>query len=102
MRLRLAVQAGKMFVYEWDAATDRLVRSSESTHILGIAESTPLTGQQILARVHPDDRGRLLPAIAALSVANPSLAITYRIVRPDSSVIWVERNSRAHFDEHGT
>jgi PAS domain S-box-containing protein len=100
-RLRLAVQAGKMFVYEWDATTDLLVRSAESAEILGIAESTPLTGQQILAKVYTDDRERLMAAIAELSPAKPALAITYRIVRPDSSVIWVERNSRAHFDEQG-
>ena len=100
-RLRLAVQAGKMFAYEWDAATDILVRSSESAAILGIPETTPLTGQQILTKVHPDDREKLLAAMAQLSNAKPNLAITYRIFRPDGSLIWVERNSRAHFDEHG-
>ena len=29
-RLRLAVEAGKMFAYTWDAATDAIVRSGES------------------------------------------------------------------------
>jgi PAS domain S-box-containing protein len=100
-RLRLAVQAGRMFVYEWDALTDTLVRSAESAKILGISETTPLTGQQILAIVHPDDRDRLVAAVGELSPENPSLAITYRNLRPDGSMIWVERNSRAHFDEHG-
>ena len=100
-RLRLAVQAGRMFVYEWDASTDLLVRSAESTKILGIPEATPLTGQQILACVHPDDRDRLVAAIGELSPENPSLAITYRMIRPDGSMIWVERNSRAQFDEQG-
>jgi PAS domain S-box-containing protein len=100
-RLRLAVQAGKMFAYEWDAATDSVVRSSESAEILGIAETTPLTGQQILTKVHPDDREKLLAAMAQLSDAKPSLAVTYRVFRPDGSLLWVERNSRAHFDEHG-
>jgi PAS domain S-box-containing protein len=100
-RLRLAVQAGKMFAYEWDAATDILVRSAESAQILGIDEVTPLTGQQILSKVHPDDRQRLVAAVAALSTEKPNLAITYRMLRPDGTVIWVERNSRAHFDEQG-
>jgi signal transduction histidine kinase len=27
--------------------------------------------------------------------------MTYRMIRPDGTVIWVERNSRAYFDEHG-
>jgi PAS domain S-box-containing protein len=101
-RLRLAVQGGKMFVYEWIAATDTLVRSTESAQILGIDAATPLTGQQLLAKVHPDDRERLAAAVADLSAGKPSLAITYRMFRPDGSLIWVERNSRAHFDEQGT
>jgi len=100
-RLRLAVQAGKMFAYEWDAATDLLVRSAESARILGIPEVTPLTGQQVLAKVHPDDRERLVAAVGELSPEKPSLAITYRMLRPDGSVVWLERNSRAQFDEQG-
>jgi PAS domain S-box-containing protein len=100
-RLRLAVQAGRMFAYEWDASTDLLVRSAESAQILGIPEVTPLTGQQVVARVHSDDRERLLAAVGELSPENPTLAITYRMLRPDGSMIWLERNSRAQFDQQG-
>jgi PAS domain S-box-containing protein len=100
-RLRLAVQAGSMFVYEWDASTDLLVRSAESAKILGIPEATPLTGQQVLAKVHPDDREKLVAAVGELCPDRPSLAITYRMLRPDGSMIWLERNSRAQFDEQG-
>lgn len=100
-RFRLAAQAGKMFAYEWDAATDVIVRSPESAQILGVDERAPLSGQQAMARVHPDDRERLLVAMAALSPENPNLNVIYRIVRPDETVIWVERQSRAHFNEQG-
>jgi PAS domain S-box-containing protein len=100
-RFRLAAQAGRMFAYEWDAATDVIVRSPESTQILGIDEATQVTGQQILTKVHPDDREGLKAAVAALSPEKPDLLISYRMVRPDNTVIWVERNSRAHFNEQG-
>jgi PAS domain S-box-containing protein len=100
-RFRLAAQAGRMFAYEWDAATDLIVRSPESVQILGIDEATLTTGRQILTSVHPDDRERLETAIAELSSERPYLQISYRILRPDGTVIWVERNSRAHFDEQG-
>jgi signal transduction histidine kinase len=39
--------------------------------------------------------------MAALTIDKPELQICYRIIRPDGTVIWVERNSRAHFDEQG-
>jgi PAS domain S-box-containing protein len=90
-----------MFAYEWDAATDVIVRSGESAQILGIDEATPFTGQQALAKVHPDDREGLLAAMAGLSPEKPHLQVSYRMVRPDGSVIWVERNSRAHFEKQG-
>jgi PAS domain S-box-containing protein len=100
-RFRLAAQAGKMFAYEWDAATDVIVRSGESAKILGIDEATLSTGQQALATVHPDDREGLLAAMAGLGPEKPQLQVSYRMVRPDGTVIWVERNSRAHFDKQG-
>jgi PAS domain S-box-containing protein len=100
-RFRLAVQAGRMFAYEWDAATDVVIRSAEAARILRIDEATLTTGQQILAKVHPDDRERLKAAIANLTPEKPYLQISYRMVHSDDTVIWLERSSLAHFDEHG-
>src|SRR6185503_15351860 len=100
-RLRLAAEAGHMFAYTWDAATDAIVRSGESSHILGIDAATPVTGEQILARIHPDDRRRVVAALSALQPAHPQLLVSYRLNRPDGSLIWVERCSRAYFDDAG-
>jgi len=99
--LRLAVQAGKMFAYSWDAKSDKIVRSGESAEILGIEEHASLTGQQALAAVHPDDVERLKAAIASLTPEKPYLQISYRMIRPDQKIIWMERNSCAHFDGQG-
>jgi PAS domain S-box-containing protein len=101
-RLRLAVQAGRMFAYSWDAATDAIERSGESGRILGIQEKEAATGRAIWTMVHPDDKERLKAALAKLTVENPTLQITYRIVRPDGAVAWLERNSRAYFNERGS
>jgi len=100
-RFRLAAQSGKMFAYEWDAATDVVVRSAECAQILGIDEAAQVTGREILAKVHPNDRERLKAAVAGLSPEKPYLQISYRMVRPDGTAVWVERSSRAHFDEQG-
>jgi PAS domain S-box-containing protein len=100
-RFRLAAKAGRMFAYEWDAATDLITRSPESAEILGINEAVPITGQQVLAKVHPEDREKLKDAVAALSSEKPYLHVSYRMIRPDNTVIWLERSSCAHFDEQG-
>jgi PAS domain S-box-containing protein len=101
-RFRLAAYAGKMFSYEWDAATDVMVRSGEYSEMLCTEKDGHLTtGQQTLAKVHPDDREKVLAADAALSAGNPDLRVSHRIARPDGTVIWVERTGRAHFNEQG-
>jgi len=100
-RLQLAVQAGRMFAYSWDAATDVIERSGESAEILGTKKEEAGTGASVLAMVHPDDKRRFEAEVAKISVGNPTLQITYRIVRPDGGVAWLERNSRAHFDARG-
>lgn len=101
-RFRLASHAGRMFAYEWTAATDIIVRSAEAANILGIDASTQLSGEQALARVHADDREKLAAALAALNPQDPYLRISYRVLRPDGSMIWVDRHSVAHFDEQGS
>jgi len=101
-RLRLAARAGKMFAYEWDATTDVIMRSEESSNILGIDQSERLTGEQALGRIHPDDREKVAASMSALIPEKPSLKISYRVLRPDDTQIWVEQNSLAHFDEQGS
>jgi len=101
-RLRLAVQAGKMYAYDWDVATDVVVRSEEFTNVLGPTdEPTSLTRQQLLAKVHPDDRPKFIAAVDDLTPENPTTHITYRVIRADGSVIWLEKHGRAFFNPQG-
>jgi PAS domain S-box-containing protein len=101
-RFRLAAYAGKMFSYEWDAATDVLKRSGEFAHMLCDDEVTQLTtGLKTLAKVHPDDREKVLAAEAALSVDKPNLRISHRMAGRSGDAVWVERTGRAHFNNDG-
>jgi PAS domain S-box-containing protein len=101
-RLRLAVQAGKMYAYEWEAETDKVLRSEEYVNVLGYRdERAELTRQQLLESVHPEDRGLFLGSASQLTPQNPTTQISYRVVRPDGSVVWVEKSARGFFDEQG-
>ena len=99
--LRLAAEAGNMLAYVWDVATDQIVRSAGVRQILGEGEGTHTTGQQILSMIPLDDQERLLAAIAQLTPENPFLHIRHRMVRSDGSIVWVNRTSRAYFDQQG-
>ena len=101
-RFRLAAKAGRMYAYEWDVATDIVMRSEEHVHVLGFSnQAEPLTRQQLLATVHPDDRALFVSSVGQATPENPTTHILYRALRPDGSVIWLEKNAKAFFDEQG-
>ena len=100
-RLRLAAQAGKMYAFEWDVATDVMVRSSEYVNVLGASEPRTLTHQQAMEKVHPDDREKLVAAVDRHSLENPTVDVTYRLLLPGKSPIWVKSSGRAFFDGEG-
>jgi PAS domain S-box-containing protein len=102
-RFRLAAQAGKMYAYEWDVGTDKVIRSEEYVNVLGFGDhSKQHTRQQLIANIHPDDRALFIDSVDQLSPQNPALQISYRVLRPDGSVVWLEKNARGFFDEQGT
>jgi PAS domain S-box-containing protein len=101
-RFRLAAQAGRMYAYEWDAATDMVTRSGEYLNVLGLSgPETQLTRAQLSATIHPDDRALFIGVVSQVTPENPASRIIYRALRSDGSVIWLEKNARAFFDEQG-
>ena len=99
--LRLAIQAGKMYAYEWDVTTDVLVRSPEYVNVLGVTEPRTLTHEQAMEKIHPDDRTNLVAAVARHSPKNPTVDVTYRVLLPGESPVWVKSSGRAFFNEEG-
>jgi PAS domain S-box-containing protein len=102
-RLRLAIQAGRMFAFEWDPNTDVIQRSEECVEILALPkEELPKTGKGHSERIHPNDRDRFLTAMKSLRPEQPSYRISYRLLRPDKSPVWLEESGRAFFDGSGS
>ena len=55
----------------------------------------------MLSHVHPEDREKVIAATNECTPRNPICRVRYRVVRPDNSVIWLEKNATAFFDEKG-
>jgi signal transduction histidine kinase len=101
-RLRLAVEAGKMYACEWDAATDRIVLSVECAHILDwMDQPTTDTREGMLAHLHPEDRHLFDASVSTLNPSNANFQIRYRVLRPDGNTIWLEHSGHALFDNKG-
>ena len=101
-RLRLAAKVGRMLAYSWDPTTDVIEYSGDTAEILGTTPQEAATGAALAAMVHPEDKERLEAATEMLTAKNPTLQITYRILRPDGVVVYLRQDSRAYFDRRNT
>jgi PAS domain S-box-containing protein len=101
-RLRLAVRAGKMYAFEWDTLSDVIVRSEQYAEILNwTVRPTPDTGRQFIARVHPDDRKIYAATETGPTPDNPTYQTSYRLLRPEGGVVWLEESGYAFFNDQG-
>jgi PAS domain S-box-containing protein len=102
-RLRLALAAGRSFAFEYDARTDRVVRTAESADILGLRgeSATQGTASAFFAMVHPDDCEPFRRAFLSRSPASAQQRWQYRFVRPDGRVVFLDESSTAWFDDAG-
>jgi signal transduction histidine kinase len=101
-RFRLAVEAGRMYAFEWDADTDVIVRSGECAAILNWMDNpTRDTGRQFSTCVHPDDREAYTNPETVLTPGNPTYQTSYRVLCPDGGVIWLEARGYAEFNHKG-
>jgi PAS domain S-box-containing protein len=91
-----------MYAYEWDVATDKVKRSAEYANVLGQSDSEKLlTRQQLLASIHPEDRTLFVDSANDVTPQNPTQHISYRVLRPDGSGVWLEKSARGFFDNEG-
>jgi PAS domain S-box-containing protein len=101
--LRLAIEAGKMYAYEWDVTTKMLMRSQEYVSILGPTEPQIPTAtiEEALERIHPGDGGSVARALAECSPEKPTINLAYRVVVPGKAPVWLKSTGRAIFDGEG-
>lgn len=89
-RLRVALDVGRMGTWEWDVAGGHVHWSDTLERIHGLTPGTfGGTFEAYQADMHPEDRERVLAAIAR-SLDGGAHHLEYRIVRPDGEVRWLE------------
>jgi PAS domain S-box-containing protein len=102
-RLRLATEAGRVGLLDWDVLADESRCSDVIAEIFGYppGEFNP-SYEGFLERVHPDDRVRVRRTLDAALAAGAPHELEFRIVRPAGDVRWVHFKGRVHRDERGT
>jgi PAS domain S-box-containing protein len=100
-RLEEALTAGAVVAFDWDPRTSVSRRSANAPQILGFQPQEVVTASRFLAQIHPHDRDMFKAHIRELRPDRPSLAITFRFVRTDGRVVWLEETATADFDAAG-
>lgn len=100
-RLRIAIESGPMYPFEWDSGTDVVQCSEKGLRILNIPPEAVHTKREFIESIHPDDKEHYLKTVESLTAENPSYKVTYRFIRSDQKTIWLEESGRAIFEGNG-
>ena len=101
-RLRMAQEAGRMGVWEWDLREDRIIWSEALEHLYGLpAGGFDGTYEMFLTFVHPDDAQRTQAAVES-ALAAGGYETEHRIVRADTGEArWIEARGEVIRDDRG-
>jgi signal transduction histidine kinase/CheY-like chemotaxis protein len=104
-RVQLALGAGAIIgTWFWDLPTDCFTVDAAFARSFGLDPALGHSGiplEQIIATVHPDDRGGLIAAIDAVIARGGAYAHQYRVRRQDGHYYWIEANGRVDQDADG-
>lgn len=93
-RLRRATQTGKVGVWDWDIAADRIHWTESLFALHGIGpEDFDGTVKGFSSLVHPEDRPRVARAVKEALEDRVPYEIEFRAVRPDGSILWLFTNA---------
>ena len=81
-RFRLAVEAARCGIWEWDLAAGELYMSDITGVMLGWGGGGVAPTEQVLERVAPEHRDRVRQAIAA-AMAHGAFDVSFRVARPE-------------------
>jgi len=101
-RLMLALRVGDMGTWEMEMKSGRLHLSPDLAHMYGL-EPDALDGstEQVLARVHPDDRAGLIVSGTHAFSRGESYRNRHRAVLPGGQIRWIESFAHVMVDAVG-
>ncbi|HSU60069.1 MAG TPA: ATP-binding protein [Bryobacteraceae bacterium] len=101
-RLHIALAAGRMGAWRWDAATNVVEWSSSLEAIYGLAPGAfERTFEAFLSLVHPDDRDHVIRCVAEAGRNGSEYKIEFRTIRPDGEERWISDRGELIYNASG-
>ncbi len=86
-KLALAHKIAKIGSWEWDLMSETVIWSDELFDLHEMPHSNePFSFDELLSRIHPDDRGSILEVINRTKQTPKPVNFYYRIIRDDSAI----------------
>jgi PAS domain S-box-containing protein len=100
-RLRLAIEAVHLGLWEWDIVADKLSWNDELLEIYGLTREVFAGKYEAFAKsIHPADKDRVEQAITrSLNDPNVRYECEYRMIRPDGSEHWIYTRGHVRRDD---
>jgi PAS domain S-box-containing protein len=97
-----AMKAVGMVAWEWDPATDQVIRYGQPAAITGLpGEPSRGTAKQFFDLIHPNDRDRVHAIIHASLESRTDYEAEFRIIREDGGLRWVVDRGQVLTDPEG-
>ena len=100
-RMRMATEAAKIGLWDWDVIKDEQVWSDTCKELLGLRPDSTANFQALLSSIHPDDRQMMQDQINAAIQEKKDYSAEFRVVWPDGSMHWQTSRGHAFYDESG-
>jgi PAS domain S-box-containing protein len=101
-RYQLALEAGRMGTWHWDASNDRLDWDEPMMRVFGVEPGTFAgTFGAYLAMLHPDDVAHTVTTVEESLRTGRDHYVEHRILHPDGSLHWISGTGRVLTDENG-
>ena len=101
-RFRVAVEAARCGVWEWDTEADEVVLSDYMAELLGLTEGGTVTAETVMQRIHPRYRDLVQHALLQASTFG-SFEVTFPVSAESQGVRWIDARgqARGRRGEHG-
>ncbi|XYJ08910.1 ATP-binding protein [Telluria sp. B2] len=96
-RLQVALAAGRLGDWRWDAASDRVILGERAASILGLEAETPLAWLALRSRLDEADREMVRRAVLHAFATHTDLNIECRLLSDGGQVRWVALVGRADY-----
>ncbi|CBN59136.1 MULTISPECIES: PAS domain S-box protein [Kamptonema] len=101
-RLQLALKASRMGTWNWNLQTGKITWSDNLEALFGL-EPGEFDGsfEMFVARLHPDDRDRVVGAVDRAISTGENYDIEFRIVYPNGTMRWTMSQGKVLYDQNG-